>query len=258
MTEQIEQPAETPAEAAQPAWAPEIEEEARALGWKSRDEWTGDIPPTYIDDPQRFVDRWSNTTPVKKLREQLASQQEAMKRIESATEKMFRLERERNAAELARVKAEKLEAVETADKDRYQALEKREAELMKEAPKDEDPHAKAAGEWVKSQDWWNKDKIKTAAAVVLHNEALASGITDPAKALKFVEDGLAERFSPKPEPKPEGGTVIGGLTLGGSADPFDKLPREAKEAFRRFVQKGTFKDTKEDRAQYVEFYNEAP
>jgi hypothetical protein len=50
------------------------------------------------------------------------------------------------------------------------------------------------------------------------------------------------------------------LTFGGgnsSAGAFDKLPKQAKDAYLRFVERGVYdKDTKENRAQYAEDYNE--
>jgi len=55
-----------------------------------------------------------------------------------------------------------------------------------------------------------------------------------------------------------GAEVEPGLTFGGqSADPFSKLPADAKAAFARYVERGLFKDTKEGRAAYLEDYNNA-
>jgi hypothetical protein len=51
----------------------------------------------------------------------------------------------------------------------------------------------------------------------------------------------------------DGGGLGGAAPLGGGS--FDKLPSEARAAFKKFVAQGIFADTAADRARYVEDYN---
>ncbi len=267
MTEEVTQAA--PSEAAvtepttpAPKWAPDVETEARALGWKAPDEWKGEIPSGYIDDPNRYLERAESFAPFRKLREQT---NDALRKVEAVAAKQLERERAAHANELATIKAQKAAAVETGDIDAYKALDKQEDKLREAAPDVPkqsavpDNHRVAIEGWSVNKPWFKKDRVKTQAAAVIYGEAQAEGLTDPSAILARVDAEMARQFAelaPKPAPVE---SVEGGLTFGSSsvASPFEKLPKDAKDAFRRFVEKGVFKDTKEDRAIYAEDYNAA-
>ncbi len=263
VTQAAPEPAAAPEAIAPPPqkWAPEVETEARALGWKAPDEWKGEVPAGYIDDPERYLQRAENFTPFRKLREQTA---EAIRKVEAVAAKQ--VERERAALQdaLARIKAEKIAAVEVGDVDKFKALDAREETVRRnmpaEAPADAVPadHRAAIEKWSVGKDWFKKDPVMTQAAAVLYGQAQADGLTDPSAILAKVDAEMAKRFTQLARPAPVE-TVEAGLTFGSSvaSSPFEKLPKDAKDAFRRFVEKGVFKDTKEDRAQYAEDYNAA-
>jgi hypothetical protein len=166
---------------------------------------------------------------------------------------------------LAKIKADKVAAVEVGDIDAYKALEAREEVVRKQAPDVQkaeavpDNHRAAIEQWSVDKPWFKADKIKTNAAAVLYGEAQQSGLTDPAAILAYVDREMGKQFAALAPKAPQVETVEAGLTFGSSsqASPFEKLPKDAKEAFRRFVEKGVFKDTKEDRAIYAEDYNAA-
>ena len=61
-------PDAAPQEVQAPKWAPEAEQEAKALGWKSPDEWKGDVPSGYIDDPTKYLERAESFTPFRKIK----------------------------------------------------------------------------------------------------------------------------------------------------------------------------------------------
>lgn len=256
-------PSEAAVQTDAPKWAPEVEQEARALGWKPPDEWKGDAPPSgIIDDPTRYLERAENFAPFRKLKEQNA---EALRRIEAVAAKQMERERANHAAELASIKAQKAAAVETGDIEAYTALERKEDKLREaapDAPKQTavpDDHRSAIEQWSVDKTWFKKDPVMTQAAAVLYGQAQADGLTDPKAILARVDREMAEKFSALAPKSLKVEAVEGGLTFGSSsvASPFEKLPKDAKDAFRRFVEKGVFKDTKEDRAQYAEDYNAA-
>jgi hypothetical protein len=266
MTEEVTQaaPVEAPAQEVAPApkWSPDVETEARALGWKAPDEWKGEIPSGYIDDPNRYLERAESFAPFRKLKEQNA---EALRRIEAVAAKQIERDRAAHQAALDRIKAEKVAAVEVGDIDAYKALEKREEIVRSQAPDAPKPdavpdnHRRAIEQWSVGKDWFKQDLVMTQAASVLYGQAQAEGLTDPQAILSRVDAEMAKRFAalaPKSAPVE---AVEAGLTFGSASasSPFEKLPKDAKEAFRRFVEKGVFKDTKEDRAQYAEDYNAA-
>lgn len=265
MTEEVTTqaaPSEAAAQTDAPKWAAETETEARALGWKAPDEWKGEVPAGYIDDPTRYLERAENFTPFRKLREQTT---DALRKVEAVAAKQVERERAAHAADLASIKAQKAAAVETGDIDAYKALDKQEDKLREaapEAPKQSavpDDHRSAIEQWSVGKLWFKADPVKTQAAALLYGQAQESGLTDPKAILAHVDREMAKQFAdlaPKPA---QVDTVEGGLNFGGGAQssPFEKLPKDAKDAFRRFVEKGVFKDTKEDRAIYAEDYNAA-
>lgn len=247
---------------AAPKWTPDVETEARALGWKAPDEWKGEVPAGYIDDPNRYLERAENFTPFRKLRERT---DEAVRKIEAVATKQFERERANHAAELNRIKAEKVAAVETGDIDTYRALEKQEDKLREAAPEAAKPsavpddHRSAIEQWSVDKAWFKADPIKTQAAAIIYGQAQQNGLTDPKAILAYVDREMSKQFADLAPKAPKAEAVEGGLTFGSSsvASPFEKLPADAKAAFRRFVEKGVFKDTKEDRATYAEDYNAA-
>jgi hypothetical protein len=263
MTEQMTEqaaPSEAAVQSDAPKWAPEIETEARALGWKAPDEWKGEIPSGYIDDPNRYLERAENFTPFRKARE-LAD--ERFRRLESVAAKQVERERAAHQAELAKIKTDKIAAVEIGDVDAYKALETREETVRKQAPDAAptepavpDNHRAAIEKWSVGNDWFKKDPVMTQAAAMLYGQAQQDGLTDPGAILARVDAEMAKRFTGLAKATPVE-SVEGGLTFGSGSvsSPFEKLPKDAKDAFRRFVEKGVFKDSKEDRAIYAEDYN---
>lgn len=275
MTEQMTEqaaPAEAAVQADAPApqaWTPDVEEKARDWGWKAPEEWKGELPPGYIDDPGRFLERFAKLPPVQRLERKLeevqTSSADAIRKIEAVAARQIERERQAHQEALAKIKADKVAAVEVGDVDAYKALEAREEAVRKQMPAPEaqqsavpDNHRAAIEQWSVGKDWFKKDPVMTQAAAVLYGQAQAEGLTDPGAILAKVDAEMAKRFTQLAKAAPVE-TVEAGLTFGGgsASSPFEKLPKDAKDAFRRFVEKGVFKDTKEDRAIYAEDYNAA-
>jgi hypothetical protein len=264
MTEEVQTTPEAP------QWSPVVEEEARALGWKSSEEWAGEKPATYIDNPERFLERAENFGPFKKIKEKLAATEKAtedrLKRIEAVADKAIQRQKEDFDRQLSDLQERKLKAVADGEVDEFKALEERQEALRKQAdvpaektdaiPAD---HKAALDKWVVGKPWFKADKIMTQAAVVLYAEAEAEGLTDPGAILARVDAKLAENFPHKFKAAVTEAAVEGGLTFGGAAtgDPFGKLPKDARDAFQRFVTKGWFKDDKAGREAYAKDYTDA-
>jgi hypothetical protein len=266
--------ATTPQPAEAPKWAPEVENEARALGWKAPDEWKGEVPGSYIDNPERYLERAENFAPFRKVKEKLkdveVKAEERLRKVETALSKAFERDRAALLTQIEQIKAEKVAAVEVGDVDRFKALEKREdalrkdAEQPQEAPQQRQPevpqeHRTAIDTWRVDKPWFQTDAIKTQAAVIYYGEAEAKGIREPQAILRYVDMQMARQFRDIGEQVAAKSQVEAGLTFGGgsTASAYDKLPADAKEAFKRFAAKGIFPDTKEGRAAYAEDYNAA-
>lgn len=269
MSEQeIEEPQEAVSEDV-PDWSPEEEQEARDLGWKSPDEWKGDLPAGYIDNPKDF-NEWQNRIPgVRMLKARLGEFETRfeteIQKVASVAAKAVEKERTRLQSKLDEVLAEQERAVEEGDTEAFRALRQKENSIRGELsePKSDDvpaDHKAAIDGWVSGKDWFRKDAVMTQAAVTLYGEAQSQGMTDPAKILQHVDARLKEEFPHKfgEKPKRTQPPVSEGLSLGArrAPDGYDSLPDTAVQGFKELVRKGVFQDTAEDRKEYAEMYND--
>jgi hypothetical protein len=244
-----------------PSWTPEDEEEAKFLGWKSPDEWVGEKPPGYIDDPKRYVERVANTKPFqalsKRLEETEKQYQDRLRKLESMSEaamKRMKSDFEREKAEIA---AKKLEAVQSADEDAYKALDEREKALSAPEPQ-VDPFVQ---DYASKNEWTqNPLLVKQAYEMIelnpdMRRRSAQDQFEYAEKNLRRMYPGM---FSEPEKPKPAQSRVDGGgMVAGARTDPFTALPEDAKRQFRKFVDEGLFKDDAKGRKQYAEDYNAA-
>lgn len=255
-----------------------LQEKARALGWKPRDEWQGAEPAGgLIEDPGEFIDRAERFAPVRQLQKQVETLEgklnqtsETLRKIDKVYERQFEQQRAEYDRQLQEARAQQDKAFDEGDKDTYHAAKERERQLMEnqpEAPEPEQPQVEvppdvreAIDNWRVDKDWFGSDPErhdveKTKQVAQLYAQAMKDGYSSPAAILKRIDQqmGVSE-----PEPKRNHPPVEEGLNAGGGrVEPFSKLPKEAKDAFRSMVKKGRFEDTKEDRARYTQFYEEA-
>ena len=270
MTDEI-QAAEVPADDTPPPRDLEAESEARALGWKSPDEWKGEIPSGYIDDPKRYLERAEGFTPFRNIKAKLSelekSADDRLRRIEKAATAMIERERKTHAEELARIKSEKVQAFEAGDRERFDALERKQEDLQSFKPEPvPEPGMAEVEAWAKDRPWFGTkaaefDPIMTNAAGVLWGEAAGKGMTDPKQILAYVDKRMEENFPHKfakaAAVVQKQSAVESGLTFGGgnSGGGFASLPKSARDAFARFVAQGVFTDSKEDRETYFKDYS---
>jgi hypothetical protein len=268
--EQPEEVAEEPAEQPAKEWDDNVEAEARFFGWKSPDEWEGDLPAGYIEDPRRFLERAEKFTPFRRLKEQQAERErefeERLRKIEAVSQAAIERQERQHEAEIQRVKAGMRQAAETGDIEAYDRLSKQAEAMQKEAPKPEPPQnngiqpdeRRTLESWAAKNTWFHEDEIMQAAAVAAYGNAQKKGITDPQAALEHVDTVMRKKFPQEfgEQPQRKAAPVGDGLALGGGKKSgFESLPKEAKDAFQRFVERGLFEDTKEGREQYYNEYN---
>jgi hypothetical protein len=255
-----------------PDWTDEDAAEARAFGWKAPDEWHGERPDGYIDDPRRYMDRANNFRPFKVQREQMARMEadyaERFGRLEAVTAKTLEQQRAQYDRDLAAIKQQQLDAVDAADRQRFDALERQKDALTK-PPEMPAPAAKPAIDpeieaYAKANDWVNNPILRRAGAELIDAGGYASR---PAREqLEYAEREVRRlyphAFAPAPvangaQPQPQQQRVDPGGLGGGAfkAGAFEALPAEAKATFKRFVEMDIgFKDTPEDRKRYADDY----
>lgn len=256
-------------EAPQPVekdWSEDEEAEARQLGWKSPDEWKGERPPGYIDNPKDFLTRLENMTPFRKMREQM---EERARKLEATFEAARRRDLDRQQAEhdqrMQALLARQRKAVEEADTETFDQLTQMREQLEKQRP---DAEPQPQGDPLESfygNHEWLKDPIMRDAGAKAIDTAFKQGELPPSADTKtqveYAEAHVRRYFphlfkteeQPKPKPKVDGG----GLGANRKRTGFDTLPKDAREVFMRQVQKGIFKDTKEDREFFFNEYQNA-
>jgi hypothetical protein len=150
-----------------------------------------------------------------------------------------------------------VETADTREFDRLEALKRTVAPPVQQ-PQGPSPVVSeyvAKNEWAKNPALWHE----AATAVEI---ALRSGkqFRDDADQVAFAEGVMRQKyphlFQAAPQvPKTsrvDGGGLAGGI---GGQTGFDKLPSDAKSAFKRMVAQGLFTDDAKGRAQYLEDYN---
>lgn len=263
-TEIEEDGAEAVVEApAAPEWSADDEAEAKAFGWKSPDEWAGEKPTGYIDDPRRYLERAETFKPFKALRERMDAQTETLRRLDAANERALTAQRERHAQDIANITAAQRQAAETADVARYDALERQKTQLRApepvEAPRGPDPAIIADYE---AKNDWVKDPALREEGRIAIDAALRTGmaLNDTASQLAYAESVMKRKYphmfaGTQPQRAAVNRVDGGGLGIAATrSDAFSKLPSEAQAQFKRFVAQGLFTDNEAGRKQYADDY----
>jgi hypothetical protein len=258
-------------------WSSEEEQEARAFGWKPRDEWQGRVPDGFIDDPKAFIDRAMTFKPFRTLYERLENVErqgeEKFRKLEHMAQMGLQAQRKQYEARLDNIRQQKAQAVEMADTAAYKRLEGEEqatqqamwqsmAEPQPQQPRGFDPWT---DQYRKTDDgqWINNPQIRQAGAqLIAGNPEMAQATPD--QQVKWAESELRKLYPhyfgpPKQEAQAQPRQTVDGGGLGGQkiGDGFAKLPKEAKEVFQRYVKEGVIEDTKESRKEWADEYNAA-
>lgn len=253
-------------EAAQEHEEPDYESEARAKGWKPETEWKGDKArwvdaKTFLDAAEFMpgtIHRLKTT--VERQEAALREAEEARKRIEATFSEASRRERERHAAELAAVRAEREAARKDFDFERYDAATQREQTLTASAPKAEPPSPAAkqyppeTQEWIARNPWFIEDEGKRGEAMRLADEAHRAGLTDVKAQLAYVERKMATAPAASDPPRRPVAAVESAPSLPGKRSKgWDDIPASDRELATRnglIGPKSPFKDHGDYAASY--------
>tara|TARA_R110000782_G_scaffold218427_1_gene305781 strand:- start:12679 stop:13545 length:867 start_codon:yes stop_codon:yes gene_type:complete len=257
-----------------PEWSPEDAEDAKQLGWKSPDDWQGEKPAGYIDDPRRYLDRFERIPAVKALKEQTAKIQkdadDRARKLDALYAQQAQSQRDAYESRLAEITKGQRQAASLADTDAYDRLEAEKAKLApprQEEPQDEapqvDPYVQQyrSGEGGKWLD--NPILLDTGKKLIDANPAI---LQRPAQEqVAYAEAELRKMYpayfpsnaaAPKAQrtQRVDGGGLANQL---GGGNGFEKLPPDAKTQFKRFVKEGLFSDDEQGRKAYTNDYNNA-
>jgi len=242
--------------------SPDIEERARQLGWKPKDEYRGD--PATWRDAQEFVDMTESVTPIlrenlrrlstqlSKTEQKVDSQDQEIKAWRAFTSEALEAERKRVIAEYEQkqrdaVREGDLEAYEALDKQKKAAAEKPEKPVQSnEMP----PDAKQAlTDFERENDWYGTHDAMTDYARA-ESDRIAQRMPhlDPEAHLKKVKARVMEAF---PDYFSRGKTGAGSqpagqasversrrVPAGGKKQSYENMPREYQAACDRAVKRG--------------------
>lgn len=261
-------------EAAAPApaqeWNAEDEEEARLFGWKPKAEWVGDLPPGYIEKPEEYLDRVKRSRIFKTMQDKLTEQE---RKLGTMSERALERQKAQYEAQLQDISAKQRRAVEEADTETWDALERQKADLQKNAPQPEAPQQQAdpyLTEYRQTEQgaWTNNPVLMKTGVDLINANPVVNGVPIMAQDAKaqvaYAEQELRKMypayFPSAAKPKPRQNVDAGGLASGAPSagrSAFEKLPSDAKQAFKRFVERGVYEDSKKDREDYANEYNAA-
>ena len=240
----------------------ETEEKARRMGWKPQDEYKGD--PDRWTDAESFVKVGEERIPVmkenyRKLEDNYKALEQKVKAQEDYQKHMAKVQYERAIKDL---KEQKKVAVEEADTDKYEKLEKQEEQIKTDySPKQPDtprPPDEVAN-WIARNTWYQNPTLANKAAEIenkiLEEEALNSS-DDPfyqpkntAERLEEVSRRIRAEFKKEPArklPAVEGARMEPSKK---ASKTYNDLPPEAKQACNNYVKANVL-----SREEYVKSY----
>ena len=243
----------------QPAPISESEQEARLWGWKAPHEWEGEKPAGYIADPERYVDRLKGSRLFKTFEQRM---EETVNRIDTVYQRAIDRERKDWATKMAELQAQQRKAVETADVQEYERIEAQKRALQPPAPVQPNVpqiNQAAVQDYIARNDWAKDPTLRTEGALAI-DAAMKTGVRfrDETEQLQYAESVMRRKYphmfqaAQPPRQRVDAGGLAGGAV---GAGKFDKLPNEAKAAFRKMVAQGLFTDDAKGRAQYLEDYD---
>lgn len=259
---------------AEPAWTQEEEEFARAVGWKSPDEWKGDPPKNGLaDDPREFAPYKAAMTIFEKRMADEVDQKvgKFAEMMDRQTQRQREAERQTYEAKIAALEHGKRQAVEDGDMDRYDRLVEQGQRLQPPSEQDDLPPQPPI-EARHPDIAWLKDPTLLHLGGTIIEGALATGRVpnaDPHRPdteraqIEYAERELRRLYpaaftqsgqqrTRRAASPVHGGTGTAGRSAGGT-EAFYSLDEGAQRAFKHYVKNGLMKDDKEGRA---EFYKE--
>lgn len=251
---------------------PNLEREARDMGWVAEKDWKGDPPKGGFKSAEDFVQRGKEVLPIvnKRLKDENSALADKLEKLErETTDKIARMERMSQTAlkEQRRSLEQKFEAlkenaVETGDKAAYKAADQAGKDALSEFDKAAEPEEdtakkdkfeipestkKTVDAWVAENRWFKADEEMNSLANARHAKLLKEkpGLT-LAENLEEVTAYVKKRFPEKfaedvsdddEETPARGSRVEGGSRQngGGGKGAWGKLPKDAQAQADRFI-----------------------
>lgn len=233
--------------------APSVEDAAREMGWRPKEEFKGDEAKWV--DAETFVKRGEEILPI--LRAQSKKDREALEAARSEITEMkktfkefrqYHSQTERRAYEKAirDLEARQAEAVEAGDLKAVREITKEMTDLSRDVQTDDngdpyqsDDHKQNLAQWKLANAWFGTDEAMTGAAQAIANKLEAQGIQGKAQL-----DEVAKRIRSEFPHKFENERRRGPAAVEGASPPRkggktrSDLPAEARSQMDKWVKQG--------------------
>lgn len=246
---------------------PDVEAKAREMGWKPKEEWDGDserwMPAEeFVERNERLQKRADSIAQaeIKRLEGRISELQAT---INDLGQHMKKADQRAYQKALDDLKAQQREAVEQGDTKAYEQAERQ----MENLKKDVEAADEAGGQqarpdadfraWHAENAWYDDDVEATVyadqiAPVVARKTGYKGRALYDAVAQE-VKKKFPDKFGNPRRSRPQA-VENAGTSSGQAKTLWDQVPREDRAAFKRFVEQGLYKDTKEDREKFADIY----
>jgi hypothetical protein len=208
----------------------DFEAEARDMGWRPKEEWTG--KPEHWKDAKTYVEFDVVANRLTKAEREF---NERLAKIEKVNAKTIEKLQASHAKEVAELSANRKEAIRAGDVDAVEQIDQQLADLKADAP-DKTPartDEQVQAEWIAKNPWYEADEDLATLALGYSNKIRSVDLS--------LEENLkrTEEYIKKKYPDRFGGTTRaanghaavdgGGMAPGAmKTDPLSKLPNEAR------------------------------
>lgn len=244
-----------------------VETEARAQGWRPKEEYAklkGADPDKWVD-AATFVERGKESLPI--LRDQLRKVRDDNREMKTLVRDVLanqKADRERTIQEtITKLQGEKRTAVEEADPGKVEAIDKQ-IDKLKDGAK-EKVETKAStndlppefSAWERTNKWFRDDPMLQRIAIAQYDVVSVDPETadlSDAEKLKLVSAEVRKRYPEKfSNPARKSAAMVesggNGASRGNGKHSYGDLPQEAKDVCDRLVRTKTM-----TREQYIESY----
>ena len=233
----------------------DFEAEARDLGWRPKDEFSG--KPEHWKDAKTYVEFDVVGNRISKIERAV---EERVAKIEKVNAKTIKQLEAAHAKEIAELRETRKEAILAGDVNEVDRLDQqievmrsdgpdtgdKPREKMTDAERQQDDE-KTQQAWIDKQEWWGVDEDLTAIAIGISNRITKPGMSME-ENIRLTEAALAKKFPDKFWGKTtaaNGHAAVdgGGMSPGAlKTDPLARLPSEARQ------------QAKSDMAKYPKLY----
>jgi TolA-binding protein len=216
------------------------EAEAAKEGWAPLEQWKGD--PEKWKSAEQFVEDGKNISGilkhrVEKLDERVNQLLESNQKLNELSQKQLKKEQEEKQKVISELEEMRKRAVTEGDGDAFAQADKQIQELRTPEKPQTPQLDPLAEQWLSDNSWYKTDDTLAAFADGIADRIAGSGFRGQAyynELTKRVKDTFPDKFKNPNRDKPNGVETAGEQVVASKDRTFEKLPKDAKDAYAQF------------------------